>query len=88
MPARGVTGSVRLSPLQKQTAQQGRPVDAQLRRFMGSKSGRKMRYARLLVEALDLSDVPRPLDAVLTYALAAATGDGLVEGLPTELHER
>lgn len=84
--AQGELGSFRT--LQKQAAQQGRPVEAQLRRFMGSKSGRKMRYARLLVEALDLSFVPRPLAGVLTFALAAATGDGLVEGLPTELYER
>jgi hypothetical protein len=84
--AQGELGSFRT--LQKQAAQQDRTIEAQLRRFMGSKSGRKMRYGRLLVEALDLADVPRPLDGVLTFALAAATGDGLVEGLPTELHER
>jgi hypothetical protein len=28
---------------------------------------RKIRYARLLVEALDLAQVPRPLDRVLAY---------------------
>ena len=54
----------------------------------GSKSGRKLRYARLLVEALNLTDVPRPLDGGLTFALGAAAGDGLVEGLPAELDER
>jgi hypothetical protein len=32
---------------------------------MGSADRRKLRYAQLLVEALDLSDVPRPLDLVL-----------------------
>jgi hypothetical protein len=32
---------------------------------MGSADRRKLRYARLLVEALDLADVPRPLDGVL-----------------------
>ena len=51
--------------LQRQPAQQGRTIQAQLRRFMGTRSGRKIRYARLLVEALDLENVPRPLDAVL-----------------------
>jgi hypothetical protein len=51
--------------LQKQAAQRDRTVEQQLRRFMGSKSGRKFRYARLLVEALDLGHVPRPLDRVL-----------------------
>jgi hypothetical protein len=34
---------------------------------MGSGSGRKIRYARRLVEALDLSQVPRPLDAALAH---------------------
>jgi hypothetical protein len=34
---------------------------------MGSGGSRKIRYARLLVEALDLAHVPRPLDRVLTH---------------------
>jgi Overcoming lysogenization defect protein-like, TOPRIM domain len=51
--------------LQKQAAWDGRPRDEQLRRFMGSGGRRKIRYARFLVEALDLARVPRPLDAVL-----------------------
>jgi hypothetical protein len=54
--------------LQKQPAWQGRPVDQQLRRFMGSGGSRKIRYARLLVEAVDLTKVPRPLDRVLAQA--------------------
>jgi hypothetical protein len=32
---------------------------------MGSGGRRKIRYARLLVEALELERVPRPLDGVL-----------------------
>ena len=52
---------------QRQPAQRGRPVEAQLRRFMGTLSGRKIRYGRLLVDALDLSQVPRPLDRVLAH---------------------
>jgi hypothetical protein len=51
--------------LQKQPNWRGRPTEEQLRRFMGSGGRRKIRYARILVEALDLSRVPRPLDAVL-----------------------
>ena len=47
---------------QKQPAWRGRPVDAQLRRFMGSADRRKLRYARLLVEALAPDRVPHPLD--------------------------
>ena len=37
--------------LQKQAAWQGRPAEEQLRRFLGSGGRRKIRYARLLVEA-------------------------------------
>jgi hypothetical protein len=51
--------------LQKQPAQRGRTRLQQLRRFMSSKSGRKSQYAKAIVEALDLSDVPKPLDGVL-----------------------
>jgi hypothetical protein len=51
--------------LQKQPAWNGRATEEQLRRFMGSGGSRKIRYARLLVEALDLGHVPRPLDGVL-----------------------
>ena len=53
--------------LQKQPAQQGRSIEAQLRRFMGTRGGRKVQYARLLVDALDLTRVPWPLDAVLAH---------------------
>lgn len=53
--------------LQKQAAWQGRPRQEQLRRFMGSGGRRKIRYARLLVDALDLGRVPRPLDGVLAH---------------------
>ena len=34
---------------------------------MGSGGRRKIRYARLLVEALDLEHMPRPLDLVLAH---------------------
>jgi OLD-like protein len=53
--------------LQKQAAWHGRATENQLRRFMGSGGRRKIRYARLLVEALDLDHVPRPLDRVLAH---------------------
>jgi hypothetical protein len=51
--------------LQKQPSWRGRPVEEQLRRFMGSGGSRKIQYARHLVEALDLDRVPAPLDGVL-----------------------
>jgi hypothetical protein len=53
--------------LQKQAAQLERSHEAQLRRFMGTRGGRKIRYATLLVDALDPAAVPRPLDRLLAY---------------------
>jgi len=53
--------------LQRQPAWRGRNNDEQLRRFMGSGGRRKIRYARLLVDALDLDRVPKPLDRVLVH---------------------
>jgi hypothetical protein len=61
-----------LRTFQKQEAQQGRTPEAQLRRFLGTRSGRKIRYGRLLVEALDLDAVPRPLAGVLAHVTRAA----------------
>jgi hypothetical protein len=63
--AQGELGSFRT--FQKQPAQQGRSIQQQLRRFMGTRGGRKIRYARLLIDALDLTSVPRPLDRVLAH---------------------
>lgn len=63
--AHGDLGAFRT--LQKQAAWQGRPVEEQLRRWLGSGGRRKTRYARYLVEALDLERMPRPLDRVLRH---------------------
>ncbi|WP_156728005.1 TOPRIM nucleotidyl transferase/hydrolase domain-containing protein [Streptomyces apocyni] len=49
----------------RQPAQHGRPRQQQLRRFLGTKKGRKFRYGRLLVEALEPGQVPAPLDGLL-----------------------
>ena len=69
--AHGDLGSFRT--LQKQPAWQGKTTEDQLRRWMGSGGSRKIRYARLLVDALDLSQVPQPLDRVLGHVLTPAT---------------
>lgn len=53
--------------LQRQPAQRGWDVDRQLRRFMSSIGGRKERYARGLVQALDLARVPDPLGRLIAY---------------------
>ena len=63
--AQGDLGSFRT--LQKQPEWRGRTTEEQLRRFMGSGGRRKIRYAQLLVDALDLTQVPRPLDRVLAH---------------------
>jgi hypothetical protein len=47
---------------QKQPAHRSRPLEEQLHGFMWN---RKQRYAVVLVDALDLERVPRPLDRVL-----------------------
>jgi hypothetical protein len=70
--AQGDLGSFRT--LQKQPAWQGRTTEDQLRRFMGSGGSRKIRYARLLVDALDLTQVPRPLDLALARARSCPRG--------------
>ena len=51
--------------IQRQPAWRGKDEGAQLRRFLGAGSQRKLRYARLLTEAIDLDRMPRPLEAVL-----------------------
>lgn len=61
--AQGEMGTFDL--MRRQPAQRERPIEAQLRRFMGTRSGRKIAYGRLLIESLDLDRTPRPLDAVL-----------------------
>ncbi|MFG2640179.1 TOPRIM nucleotidyl transferase/hydrolase domain-containing protein [Streptomyces sp. NPDC048370] len=45
-----------------QPAHHGSPRHRQLRRFLGTKKGRKIRYGRLLVEALEPDQVPAPLE--------------------------
>jgi hypothetical protein len=65
LESQGDLGSFRT--FQKQPAWRGQKIEGQLRRFLGSADRRKIRYARLLVDALDLAHVPRPLDGVLAY---------------------
>lgn len=61
--SQGDLGSFRT--LQMQPDWRGRNVEAQMRRFLGSGARRKLRYARLLVESVDLDRVPHPLDSLL-----------------------
>ncbi|HET7355536.1 MAG TPA: TOPRIM nucleotidyl transferase/hydrolase domain-containing protein [Nocardioidaceae bacterium] len=61
--AAGETRSLQL--LAGMPAQRDWTRQAVLRRFLGVRSGRKARYAALLVEALEPGRVPEPLAAVL-----------------------
>lgn len=61
--AQGDLGSFRR--MQRQPAWRGEKEEAQMRRFLGAGSQRKLRYARLLVDMVDLGRVPQPLDAAL-----------------------
>ena len=64
--SQGDLGSFRA--LQGQPEWRRQPAGAQLRRFLGSGAGRKLRYARLLAGSVDLDRLPHPLDALLTRA--------------------
>jgi hypothetical protein len=57
----------RFRTFQQQPAKRGQAIEDQLRRFMGTHSGRKIEYASLLVHALDAHQVPRPLHRVLAH---------------------
>src|SRR5713226_9345755 len=63
--AQGELGSFRT--FQKQPQWRARTAEEQLRRFFGTHRGRKIESAALLVDALDLDRVPRPLDLVLAH---------------------
>lgn len=59
----------RFRSLQQMPQWRGRRVEDQLRRWFGSGSHRKVRYAALLVRGMAAVEVPRPLRQVLEYAL-------------------
>jgi Predicted ATP-dependent endonuclease of the OLD family len=65
---------------QRQPYQRPRAPQAQLRRFIGSRGGAKIRYAASLVRRLPLDAVPAPLAGVLDDARAAGTRGGILAG--------
>ena len=59
----------RFRTLQQMPEWRDREADEQLRRFLGSGGRRKIRYARILVDALEVEDMPRPLSQLLVRTL-------------------
>jgi len=51
--------------IQRQPAWRGKDEAAQLRRFLGAGSQRKLRYARLLTDAIAADRMPHPLEVVI-----------------------
>ncbi len=80
--AAGEAQSLRL--LAGMPAQRGWTRLAVLRRFLGSQSGRKARYADLFVRALAPDQVPEPLAALLAHVEhdPARAVDGEAPGIP------
>lgn len=57
--------------LQHQPAHRGGEVADQLRRFLGTTSGRKIRYGAIMAEAVALEALPEPLEGLLTWIWSA-----------------
>jgi len=53
--------------LQRQPAHREREVGAQLRRFLGTTAGRKIRYGTVLATAVPLERVPEPIAGLLAW---------------------
>ncbi|MDQ2662372.1 MAG: ATP-dependent endonuclease [Actinomycetota bacterium] len=58
----------RFRRFQNQPEWRERSTDAQLRRFLGTHSGRKARFAPIMIDALEESRIPVALRALLTAA--------------------
>lgn len=67
-----------LRRFQAQPEHRGQALHAQIKRFLGTRAGRKIRYGTLLVEALAPDRVPVVLQRVLAHAL-----DGSRTGAPS-----
>lgn len=63
--ARGELDSFRI--FQRMPEWRSRSTEEQLRRFLGTRATRKIESAPLLVDALDLDRVPRPLERLLRH---------------------
>ncbi|KRC61449.1 hypothetical protein ASE14_11305 [Agromyces sp. Root81] len=59
----------RFRRFQHQPVQRERPTDAQLRRFLGTHSGRKAQFAPLMVDALEESRIPAAMRELVGTAV-------------------
>jgi hypothetical protein len=57
--------------VQQMPDQRERAIERQLRRFVGTRGGRKNLYAPLLVEQIEIDKIPRPLGALLDFVVQA-----------------
>jgi len=72
----------RFRSFQQQPAQRVRAIEAQLRRFMGTHSGRKARFAPILVGALEASRIPPSLVSLIAAALDPESLPGEYRAVP------
>jgi hypothetical protein len=63
-----------LQRLQRQPAQRGRAAVDQLHRFIGTRAGRKARYAWALARSLEPDRVPPPLSRLVDHVLMTLAG--------------
>lgn len=68
----------RFRGFQQQPAQRAKDTDAQLRRFMGTHSGRKARFAPILVGALEPARVPIALSGLLAAVTSPSSTAGML----------
>ena len=60
----------RFRTFQHQPFQRERPVEAQLRRFMGTHAGRKAQFAPIMVAALEAGRIPPAMSGLVAAAVA------------------
>ncbi len=65
----------RFRAFQRQPFQRARPLDAQLRRFLGTTSGRKLLYAGRLAAVAPLERTPTPIRRLLDVVAPATPAD-------------
>lgn len=68
----------RFRGFQQQPAQRAKATEVQLRRFMGTHSGRKARFAPILVRALEPTRIPAALSGLLDAVVSPPPSAGIL----------